>query len=155
MKVIEFKEYQDLVRIKKAQDGAGDENNDHGRIRGLEILNSIPREDADAISSFFMAYTIMELRMGLGLTDHEDVDIENLGIFNKIADIYEEAAGDCYFCSEKVDPNADEFGPHTKLCLMCKLKLANFTEALGIKASRVFQGMGPRPQQSRLKLEDQ
>lgn len=97
---------------------------------------------------------IYEVRIGLGLVNlPKNLDIGELSNFNKIADIYEEAADNCYFCSSETDPNKDEFGPDTKLCLMCKLKLTNFTQALGIKPSTVFDGIMTTIQKSSIKFK--
>lgn len=114
--------------------------------KGLSALASVSEEDARAIIDFFSQYTLKEIRIGLGL-DEIDEDIE-LPIFNAVHKIYEEAAGGCYFCSDEVDPNAEQFGPDSKLCPMCQLKLANFTEALNIPADKVFKGMQRRSVQS-------
>lgn len=137
-KIIQIAEY-----LKKKNIEPGEKLN-----KGIEILNSLSDQDRSKVIDFMLAYVFMELRYGLGLVDDPDdaepIDIEDLLIFNAIADIYEEAAGDCYFCSRGIDPNEDEFGPDVKLCVMCKMKLGNFTEALGISAGSVFPGMDRR-----------
>jgi hypothetical protein len=51
-----------------------------------------------------------------------------------------------------VDPNKEEFGPDYSLCPMCKLKLGNFTEALGIPAGKVFTEMN-RNQVQKTRIE--
>lgn len=125
---------------------------------GISALDQLSPTDRKAATEFILRYAFMEIRTGLGLVDipegHEDPDIESLTIFNAVADIYEEAAGGCYFCSGMTDPNEDGFNEDTELCLMCKLKLANFTEALGIPAGKVFTGMRSRRniQKTRIKL---
>lgn len=117
---------------------------------GIDVLNSLHPEDAQAVLQFMLNYTFKEVEAGLGLVEFEGGDDIDLQVADKIAEIYERAAGGCYFCSKSVDPNEDEFGPSTKLCLKCKLKLANFTEALGIPSDRVFKGVPKRPQKTRL-----
>ena len=110
---------------------------------GIAAINSLDPETANQVMTFLLTYVMTEVRVGLGLVDTEE-DPGELKIYDKIADIYEEAAGDCYFCSDLVDPNADEYGPDTRVCPMCALKLANFTTALGIDPQGVFKGMAPR-----------
>jgi len=110
---------------------------------GIDAINSLDPETANRVMTFLLTYVMTEVRVGLGLVDTEE-DPGELKIFDKIQDIYDEAADDCYFCSDAVDPNADEYGPKTRVCPMCALKLANFTQALGIDPSRVFKGMAPR-----------
>ena len=115
---------------------------------GINALTSLSSEDQQAVIEFILGYVFTEVKVGLGLIELPDnCDENDLSIFDKIADIYEEAAGDCYFCSENIDPNEDEFGPDTKLCLRCKLKLANFVTALGFPANKVFRGMPTRKAQ--------
>jgi len=109
---------------------------------GIDAINSLDPEIANRAMTFLLTYVMTEVRVGLGLVDTEE-DPGELKIFDKIQDIYDEAAGDCYFCSD-IDPNADEYGPDTSVCPMCALKLANFTQALGIDPSGVFKGMAPR-----------
>ena len=126
---------------------------------GRAILKNLPPDELEAVLNFLLEYVFDEVKLGLGVIDPpegmEAPDIEDLKIFNKIADIYEAAAGNCYFCSQAIDPNEDEFGPNTELCLMCKLKLANFTEAIGIPAGKVFNGMKSRKMQTtRIKIND-
>ncbi|RJP95142.1 MAG: hypothetical protein C4518_01535 [Desulfobacteraceae bacterium] len=126
---------------------------------GKEVLTQMSPEDLQAAIGFILNNAFTEVRIGLGLVDppkgQKELDIRDLKIFNKIADLYEEAAGGCYFCSSNVDPNEDEFGPETSLCLMCKLKLANYTEALGITASKVFLGMKQRKiQKTRIQMDE-
>lgn len=125
---------------------------------GIDALNCLPSKQQQAVVDFLIDHVMTEVKAGLGLlglSDNEAVDDGELAIFNKIADIYEEAAGGCYFCSEAVDPEEDEFGPEVKLCLICTLKLANFTEALGIPAHKVFKNVPPRDHQiSRVEIEE-
>lgn len=137
--VISFEKFAKFLKSKAVKEP-------NPRVQeGLDVLQSLEPEEASVAIEFLLNYVFMEVRAGLGISDADvDVDIETLTIFNKIADIYEEAAGDCYFCSRSIDPNEDQIGADTKLCMLCKLKLGNFTEALGIPAGSVFQGMPRR-----------
>lgn len=121
----------------------------------LDVLHSLETEYAENVIEFILEYALTELKVGLGLIDPpEDLDIEDLHIFNKIADIYEQAAGNCYFCSESIDPNEDEFNIESKLCPICKLKVANIAEFLGVPAKKLFGNLPPRPQKTKIKFED-
>ena len=134
-KIIDFTKI--LKDIKDAEQGAW--YND-----GIEAINSLNPETANRVMTFLLTYVMTEVRVGLGLVDTEE-DPGELKIFDKIQDIYDEARiTDCYFCSDAVDPNADEYGPNTRVCPMCALKLANFVTALGIDPQGVFKGMAPR-----------
>jgi hypothetical protein len=119
---------------------------------GIDVLNSLDSKDASAAVQFTLNYVFKEVEIGLGLIDL-DSDMGDTQIADKIAQIYEEAAAGCYFCSNGIDPNEDEFGPETKLCLKCKLKLANFTQALGIPAGKVFKGLNARAQKARIMIK--
>ena len=149
-KIIQFEKYLKAKSIIPTETDGPD---------GRAILKNLPPDELEAVLNFLLEYVFDEVKLGLGVIDPpegmEEPDIEDLKIFNKIADIYEAAAGHCYFCSQAIDPNEDEFGPETKLCLMCKLKLANFTEAIGIPAGKVFNGMKSRKMQTkRIKIND-
>jgi hypothetical protein len=120
---------------------------------GIDAFNSLSPEQTAAAIELILNYTFKEVEAGLGLIDlNDDEDVE-LIVFDKIADIYDRAAGDCYFCSSNIDPNEEEFGPNTKLCLTCKLKLANFTQALGIPSEKVFDGLRARAQKTTIKIK--
>jgi hypothetical protein len=134
VKIIDFTKI--LKDIKDAEKGAWYDD-------GIDAINSLDPETANRIMTFLLTYVMTEVRVGLCLVDTEEAPGE-LKIFDKIADIYEEAADGCYFCSDLVDPNADEYGPDTRVCPMCALKLANFTQALGIDPRGVFKGMAMR-----------
>lgn len=115
--------------------------------KGFEALSKLGQETANDVISFVFNYVMKELELGLGLAefpDGVDEDKTELKIFEQINGVYEKFSGGCYFCSNQIDPNADEFGPKSKLCMMCKLKLANFLESLEIPAGSVFKGMRPR-----------
>ena len=134
MKVIDFTKI--LKEIKDAEQGVWCDD-------GIEAINSLDPKIANRIMTFLLTYVMTEVRVGLGLVDTEE-DPGELKIFDKIQDIYDEAAGDCYFCSDLVDPNEDEYNSQSRICPMCTLKLANFVTALGIDPQGVFKGMTPR-----------
>ncbi len=85
-------------------------------------------EDKDKV---LMDDVIAEIRIGLGLVkpkDGEDwVRLEQmeLPLFDRINEIYQEAAGGCYFCSD-IDPNEKDFDGN--LCPICKLKAKRYRE---------------------------
>lgn len=126
----------DLVSIIKAKKGAWYDD-------GVAAINNLDVETANRIMTFLLTYVVAEVRVGLNLVN-VDEEHGKLEIYDKIAELYEEAAGSCYFCSELIDPNADEFDQNTILCPMCALKLANFVQALGIDPGKVLKGMAPR-----------
>lgn len=154
-KIIELAKY---LKVPPASPDSPALSNESCVRAGIAALDQLSPTDRKAATEFILRYAFMEIRTGLGIADipkdQPDPDIESLTIFNAVADIYEEAAGGCYFCSGMVDPNEDGFNENTELCLMCKLKLANFTEALGIPAGKVFTGMRSRSniQKTRIKL---
>lgn len=117
----------------------------------MNIFSKLGETQSQAVIEYVLKHVLAEMKIGLGLVESEQ-DISDLPIFNQIADLYEQAAGGCYFCSEEVDPNEDEFGASSKLCLMCKLKLANFTQALGIPPEKVFNGLKARAQKTRIHI---
>ena len=133
-KVIDFTKI--LKDIKDAENSAWYDD-------GIDAINSLDPETANRVMTFLLTYVMTEVRVGLGLVDTEE-DPGELKIFDKIQDIYDEAAPNCYFCNDLVDPNAEEYGPYTSVCPTCALKLANFTTALGIDPQGVFKGMAPR-----------
>jgi hypothetical protein len=111
---------------------------------GLSLLKHMDRDEADIVVRLVANLLITECRVGLGLEDPDDLDLDSLKFFPKIDALYSEARGDCYFCNPDVDPNAMEFSGSVSLCYMCKLKLANFVQALGIEPGQVFKGMPRR-----------
>ena len=140
-----FLEWRKVKDLKDAEKGAWFDE-------GIEAINSLDQNTANTILSFLLTYITTEVKVGLGLLDTEG-DPGELKIFDKIDEIYEEAAAGCYFCSGSVDPNEDEYGPDTTVCPMCVLKLANYTQALGINPQKVFKHIAPRRvQQARIKL---
>ena len=120
--------------------------------QGIKLVNSLPEETVEELMEFALKCVYGQVRLGLGLIDIEE-DIET-PVFDAIDDMYEEAAGGCYFCSRMVDPNADEYGDGSRLCPTCQMKVANIVEALGIPAGKVFKGIPPRTvQKSRFKID--
>lgn len=111
---------------------------------GIDALRSMDLDQQNGITELILNYVFMEVKVGLGLIDPINGDEPDLRIFRRISDIYEEAAGDCYFCSGTVDPNDDPFKPgETPICPMCSLKLMNFAQSLGLQANNIFR---PRKQ---------
>lgn len=113
--------------------------------KGRGLLASVPSEEAEETIRFIIDYIIEETKVGLGLVEVEG-DIKT-PIFDKIDDVYREASRkrNCYFCSgTDIDPNADEFGPDTHVCMHCTLKLANYTKAMGIEPRLIFPIAGER-----------
>lgn len=126
----------DLTELLKAKQETDEEP------PGVQALKSLDEETANMIITFILNMTLTEVRIGLGLEDIDE-DIE-LKVFEKIDQLYDEAAGGCYFCSGSVDPNEVEFSEKTDLCMACSLKLGNFVQALGIDPGKVFKGMHTR-----------
>ena len=104
------------------------------------IANDIVRLISDLV--------VKECEVGLGLIDvNEDLELHFFGMVNEV---YQQAAGDCYFCSD-VDPNEKEVDMQTQFCPDCKLKLSNFAQFIGHNPGYVLKGMGTRKvQKSRL-----
>ncbi len=101
--------------------------------KALEAL--MASSDPDAIIKFIVEVILAECEIGLGLMDWDDDD--ELKFFNQINDVYQEAAGDCYFCRE-LDPNEIKFDKNTQLCMTCQLKMRNFLRAIGIEPGKVL-----------------
>jgi len=113
--------------------------------KGRELLASVPSEEAEETIRFIIDYIVEETRIGLGLV-HTEESVKT-PIFDKIDDVYREASRirNCYFCSgTDIDPNEQEFGPDTNVCLHCTLKLANYTKAMGVEPRLVFPIAGER-----------
>jgi len=107
--------------------------------KGYRLFHLLDEETQLAISFFFVASFIEQCRMGLGLDDDETyMDDVGLPLFSMIDDIYQEAAGGCYFCDSRIDPNATEFHRKTYVCIKCLLKLANYTQFIGIDPESIF-----------------
>lgn len=115
------------------------ETQEPGSAAVMDLLNAMPKEEANAILQFALVYMVKEVEAGLGLIDSDD-DMELLA-FEQIDKVYQKAAEGCYFCDKSVDPNETRMDKDTKLCMMCQLKLRNFVEALGIPANKVFKWM--------------
>ena len=104
----------------------------NGVMKSLE--NS---DDPNGIIQLIMLIVIKECEIGLGLLEEgEDLDLH---FFNEIHDVYQRAAGECYFCLDN-DPNEIKFDKDTRVCIPCKKKLANFLKTIGIEPGRVLFG---------------
>ena len=120
--------------------------------QGRRALKSIPPETATQIVAYVLTLAVAECRAGLGMASEIDIDYD-LPIFQIINQVYEEFAGDCYFFSKGIDPNEVEVNQETKICAICKLKMANFAQTLGIAPEKLITGIvGKRKvQKTRLK----
>ncbi len=107
---------------------------------GLMALEAMGDKTASLIISFILSVVETEVNLGLHLIDDNDQD-PKLPIYERISALYEEASGGCYFCSDEYDPNADEINSDTIFCMMCKFKLRNFVQALGLHPGEIFHGM--------------
>jgi len=124
---------------------------------GLKVLESMDSDMAGQIVSFILNIMMTEVSIGLGLIDIEDEldDDIDLAVYQNINRLYQEAAGHCYFCSDEHDPNETEIDSNSIFCMSCRLKLANFVQALGIDPGKIFRGMPQRKVQvSRIKRYD-
>ena len=92
----------------------------------------------DGIIRLILYIVVMECEIGLGMLE-EGEDLE-LQFFHQVNDVYQKAAGDCYFCKE-IDPNEIRFEKDTQLCITCKQKMANFLRAIGIEPNKVLFGV--------------
>ena len=100
--------------------------------KGFNELEKIGLEKAGFIVEFIVQYIEKEVGVGLGVIDAGET-IET-PIFDRIDDIYRDAASSCYFCAgTEIDPNEVGFTKSTKLCPICRMKLANVAKALGIE----------------------
>ncbi len=95
--------------------------------------------DPNGIIKLILFVIRLECEVGLGLIDDEDFDDLSLEFFHQIHDIYQKAAGDCYFCKD-IDPNEIRFDKDTQLCITCKQKMANFLRAIGIDPGKILFG---------------
>jgi len=95
-------------------------------------------DDPDGIIRLIIYIVAMECEIGLGLLE-EGEDLE-LQFFHQVNDVYQRAAGDCYFCKD-IDPNEIRFDKDTQLCITCKQKMANFLRAIGIEPGKVLFGV--------------
>ena len=96
-------------------------------------------KDPDAIIKVILDVIVAECEIALGLIELDDDDIV-LDFFDQVNSVYQEAAGDCYFCCD-LDPNEIKFEKSTPLCMTCKMKMRNFLRAIGIDPGKVLVGM--------------
>ena len=120
-KVVNFHE---IFAIKKSNEAK----------KALKLLQAT--SDPDAIIKVILEVIVAECELGLGLTELDDDDMV-LDFFNQVNAVYQEAAGDCYFCCE-LDPNEVKFDRNTSLCMICKMKMRNFLRAIGIDPGKVL-----------------
>jgi len=109
---------------------AGEKSNWKKFLEMRDNLN-LSNEDLDGVRE----YMLMELKLFLGVlpTESDDIDEAEMLFAEHIQDVYDDASKDCYFCSDEVDPNEEEYGEKRKACLMCTLKLESFIKHLGSK----------------------
>jgi len=106
---------------------------------GLDIIRQLSDKDADDVVNAVLGILLLECEIGLGISDY-DLD-EELKFFDAIDKVYQQAAGNCYFCNKETDPNAKQFTRETRLCTDCQLKLANIMQFLGIQPAKLFPWM--------------
>ena len=106
--------------------------------RGKRILKNLSKEDGSAVISVIFAHVIEDVQRGIAGSK------ENNPAFDVINKIIQTAAGQCYFCNKKIDPNETEFNRDTHLCLFCMLKVANILEACGVDPQKLFPKIGKR-----------
>jgi hypothetical protein len=127
--------------------------------RPLPAFDGITEDQAMEAINFFWEYLQMEIQYGLGLIDFDSPDapdIEDLHFFNKIEEFYEATEGDCYFCDSHIDPLDTPYDPRkTPLCMMCRQKLANFVQALGLDPGKIFKNKKPNPEQPQIFKTDE
>jgi hypothetical protein len=94
------------------------------------------------------AYKVIRYLAELLLTEIQDgLNGDSEGPFFKMVDkMYREAKEikGCYFCDPEIDPNATEFNKDTRLCMFCRLKVANILQAFNIHPSVLFPEIGDR-----------
>ena len=94
---------------------------------GIKAFNLVDEKLAEDISTFVMQCIFTECEIGLMLGEFNDekyIDVET-PLFDEIDAMYQESEKGCYFCDTDIDPNSEEFGLNTQLCIMCQLKVAN------------------------------
>jgi len=108
-----------------------------------EILSNLTEGQVNSIAKFLSGQFIAEVEQGL----EGEVDYKDAPFFELIDRMYEDAQPKgCYFCDRSIDGNAVpfEYPDKTKLCLTCKLKVANLLVAFGINHECLFPGMSKR-----------
>ena len=117
---------------------------------GTNTLKRVSDEDGNAIIEMVVTSIMTEIRFSLGLLDIQDEIYEKdipTPFFDQINDIYQEAAGNCYFCNDAIDPNAEQF--EGNICLNCQLKMANFLKYIGFPHDKIFPLAGKRTVQEK------
>lgn len=106
---------------------------------GYRKLTALPDNDASLIYNAVVHLAEAQITIGLGLVDWEGDELPPLEIYDMVQDLYDRASGDCYFCSDKVDPMAEPFDREkTLVCIDCLEKLCRFLDAINVPAERVF-----------------
>ena len=98
------------------------------------FINSLDSKLANDVLAALMAVVMYQCRVGLGLIEEDDEP--SLGFFHRIDELYQEAAGACYFCRKDIDPNEVKVDENTKLCMFCRIKLNNVQQNLSILGIR-------------------
>ena len=112
---------------------------------GTNGLERISDEDGDAIIKMVVNSIMAEVQFSLGLLDIPNEIYEQdipTPFFDQINEIYQEAAGNCYFCNDAIDPNAEQF--EGNLCLNCQQKMANFLKYIGFPYEKILPLAGER-----------
>ena len=109
--------------------------------RARELLDSLPREDVEAIILLVAGMFLDEIEDGL---NDDEFNPEERPFFEAVNDLYRDAETGCYFCDYRIDGNEAEFNLDVHLCLLCMMKIANVLAAFGVDHTRLFPGMGPR-----------
>jgi len=113
----------------------------------IEDFQQFPENKQNNMLCLISTALFMEIKAGIsGEKEYEDAP------FFKIVDqMYEglKPKG-CYFCDENIDGNAQEFNRDQKVCLTCRLKIANLLQALGIPSGRVFPYQERKVQKTKL-----
>ena len=81
---------------------------------------AVDQKHLDAIITFTLRAIELDCEIGLALGEYADekyLDIET-PLFDKINNMYRDAAAGCYFCDKGVDPNARDLitKPRSVLC---------------------------------------
>uniref|UniRef100_A0A6M3L009 Uncharacterized protein n=1 Tax=viral metagenome TaxID=1070528 RepID=A0A6M3L009_9ZZZZ len=103
----------------------------------FKVLHDSPV--GDDIVTLILEIIVKECEIGLGLLDIEDGDDLDLYFFKRVHDVFQQAAGDCYFCRD-LDPNDIRVDKDTQVCPMCRKKLANFLRFIGVNPGSFLVG---------------
>lgn len=91
----------------------------------LESLRKMSISDEDLTT--IKQYVLLEVRAGLGLIDAE---LDRFFIFPDIQALYDKRDEGCYFCSELVDTEIEDYGDKRGMCPECALKIENFLRTM-------------------------